>query len=281
MEPFVLKEATNDCRPLLLESWMAKHPKLTAGFSTRPGGVSEGPYASLNCGLHVEDDPSRVVENRRRLSAALGAPFDASVYAEQVHGKEIQVVGALQRGAGREAREDALQGKDGFVTKEPGVVLHALFADCVPLFFYDPVKQAVGLAHAGWKGTALGIAAATVETMSAAFGSRPRDLKAAIGPSIGRCCYEVDDRVMDRMEKSLRDIWVADAQEPLYERMDGGKAMLNLQQINRQIMIKAGILPSGIEISGLCTSCRTDLFYSHRKEGGRTGRMSAWIGLAP
>jgi polyphenol oxidase len=279
MEPFIQDVADNGCETLRLSGWMGKYPHLTAGFTSRRGGVSKEAFDSLNCGLHVNDLPEDVIENRQRLAQAVGAPFESCTYAEQVHGKEIQVVTKTLAGAGNSSREAALQAKDGFVTNEPGVYLHALFADCVPLYFYDPVHRAVGLAHAGWKGTVLQIAKATLETMSAAYGTKPRDVLAAIGPSIGGCCYEVDDQVIARVDKALNELGIASAQESIYQLKSDGKFMLNLQQLNRQIMIKAGILPIHIEISTLCTSCRTDSFFSHRKEGGKTGRMAAWIGI--
>ncbi|SDC74704.1 conserved hypothetical protein [Paenibacillus sp. UNCCL117] len=282
MEPFMLRQAENGCEQLELEPLVRAYPELSAGFTTRRGGVSREPFGSLNCGLHVEDVHEDVVENRRRLAEALGHPFECGIYAEQVHGKEIQVVTKRETGAGRDSRETALQAKDGFVTNERGVMLYALFADCVPLYFYDPIRHAVGLAHAGWKGTALQIARSLLETMSAAYGTKARDVRAAVGPSIGACCYEVDETVVRRMDRALAEAGSAGRDEDgnsFYVRRQNGKYMLNLQQINRQILIQAGILPSHIEISGLCTSCRTDLFFSHRKEGGKTGRMAAWIGL--
>lgn len=282
MEPFVRTTGENGCTVLELAGWIREYPYMTAGFSSRLGGVSQGAYEGLNCGLHVDDATGSVVENRRRLAAAVQVPFGDCVYAEQVHGKDIQLVTRKQRGAGIDSRETALQAKDGFVTNEQGVMLHALFADCVPLFFFDPVRRAVGLAHAGWKGSVLQIAGAAVETMSAAYGTKPRELRAAIGPSIGACCYEVDGNVIGRVDAVLAELGIrggGDGADAVYKLRPDGKAMLSLQQLNRQIMIKAGILPSHIEISGLCTSCRTDLFYSHRKEGGATGRMAAWIGL--
>lgn len=283
MEPFILHHAENGCDYLALDRWMDQYPFLTAGFTTRRGGISKEPYHSLNCGLHVDDQSGLVVENRRRLSEAAGIPFEGCTYAEQVHGKEIQVVTKALRGAGNDSREKAIQAKDGFVTNEPGIFLHALYADCVPLYFFDPVKKAVGLAHAGWRGTALQIAKSTVETMSAAFGSKPRDMLAVIGPSIGMCCYEVDEAVVARMAHLWEDLHNKDGKrsnpDRPYDQKADGKYMLNLQEINRQIMIKAGILPSHIELSTLCTSCQTDLLFSYRKENGKTGRMAAWIGL--
>ncbi|AFC32193.1 hypothetical protein PM3016_5497 [Paenibacillus mucilaginosus 3016] len=152
MEPFVLQEADNGTGWMKLSPFMNGSASVTAGFTTRIGGVSGEPYQGLNCGLHVDDAPEAVVENRRRLAEALGIPFEAGTYAEQVHGKEIQMVTSALRGSGIRDRESALQAKDGFMTNEPGVYLYALFADCVPLYFYDPIRGAVGLAHAGWKG---------------------------------------------------------------------------------------------------------------------------------
>ncbi|MDQ1913002.1 peptidoglycan editing factor PgeF [Paenibacillus sp. GD4] len=282
MEPFVRTIAENGCETWRLANWEEKYPQLTAGFTSRKGGVSRDSFDSLNCGLHVNDNPADVVANRQLLARAIGASFDACTYAEQVHGKEIQVVAKAQAGAGNSSREKALQAKDGFVTNVPGIYLHALFADCVPLYFYDPVHKAVGLAHAGWKGTVLQIAKATLETMSAAYGTKPRDVYAAIGPSIQACCYEVDENVITRVDKTLRELGLSNqlaAQESVYHPVSEGKWMLSLQQLNRQIMIKAGIMPVHIEISTLCTSCQVEDFFSHRKEGGKTGRMAAWIGI--
>jgi YfiH family protein len=156
----------------------------------------------------------------------------------------------------------------------------ALFADCVPLYFYDPVHNAAGLSHAGWKGSVKQIAQATVTKMKDLFGSKPKEMLAAIGPSIGVCCFEVDELVMDKVWELFGSANEChDGEIPLYFGKTNGKFMLNLQEMNRQIMIKAGILPTNIEVSKLCTSCRSDLFYSHRKEKGETGRMVAWIGL--
>jgi YfiH family protein len=164
------------------------------------------------------------------------------------------------------------------VTDEAGICLAALYADCVPLYFYDPGHQAVGMAHAGWRGTAGRIGANVVETMAREFGSRADQLLAAIGPSIGSCCYEVGEQVAAEVRQTIAGQGIRD-QEAILQPHDDDKFMLDLQQLNRQIMIKAGILPSNIEITGLCTGCRTDEFYSHRRENGLTGRMIAWIGM--
>ncbi|NOU85117.1 peptidoglycan editing factor PgeF [Paenibacillus sp. LMG 31460] len=280
MEPFV-KQAKEDGPVLFtIASWMEQYCELTVGFTSRHGGVSQSPYATLNSGLHVNDVPEHVVRNRELIAEAVGQPFEAFTYAEQVHGNEVTIVSLQEKGMGRASRETAIQAKDGFITNEKGIVLCAQFADCVPLFFYDPVKRVAGLAHAGWKGTVLNISMATISLMTHTFGSQATDIRAAIGPSIRACCYEVDETVANRVNHVLMDI-NASSEERQAVMVDkgNGKYMLNLQELNRKLLLQAGILSSHIEVSQLCTSCSTDLFFSHRKEGGSTGRMIAWIGL--
>ncbi|WP_438433428.1 peptidoglycan editing factor PgeF [Gorillibacterium sp. sgz500922] len=278
MEPFQYRAASEGPGLFGLDAWTERFPLLAAGFTSRTGGESADPYASLNCGLHVGDSPEEVVANRERTAAALATRLEDWAYAEQVHGSRVARVTAADKGRGTRERDSEFPATDAFVTNEPGVMLALLYADCVPLYFFDPVTRSVGLAHAGWKGTAARIAAETIRAMEREFGASASDIQAAIGPSIGQCCYEVDEGVVARMREALGE---AAEKEPerYFEPAEGGKSRLDLQQVNRQIMIKAGILPASIEVTGLCTSCRTDLLFSHRKENGRTGRMQAWIGL--
>ena len=223
-----------------------------------------------------------MIQNRRRLADALELPFEAFIFGEQVHGSEVQVVTAQDKGKGRTSREDAIQARDGFVTNERGIILCTLYADCVPLYFYDPVQQAIGLAHAGWKGTVLQISLEAISAMAHTFGSRPEHLYAAIGPSIGPCCYEVDARVISQVNEVLRQMDAPpETREQVYTQTSRDSYQLNLQALNRILMLKAGILSSRIEVTQLCTSCASDTFFSHRKEGGHTGRMAAWIALLP
>lgn len=254
---------------------------VTAGFTGRAGGVSGEPWASFNMGLHVGDSDEHVVRNRERLTETLGWPFEAFTCAEQVHGNRVYCVTEKDRGRGRQSLDDAIAGCDGIMTDVPGVLLVSFYADCVPLYFYDPVRRAAALAHAGWRGTAGKIAEATARAMHEAYGSRPDQLLAAIGPSIGGCCYEVDGPVIGEMNRVMEELALPEAARRVcMKELENGKAALDLKEINRQIMIKAGILPSRIEMSTWCTGCRTDLFYSHRMESGRTGRMASWIGIA-
>nr|WP_328805119.1 peptidoglycan editing factor PgeF [Paenibacillus albicereus] len=264
-----------------MESWVKEKDGLTAGFTGRSGGASGDAWASLNLGLHVGDRDEDVIENRRRLIDALGWPEQSFVCGEQVHGCAVQAVGAADGGRGLTSRATAVPDTDALMTDEPGVLLVSLYADCVPLYFWDPVREAVALAHAGWKGTVLEIAHRMVEAMGERYGSMPADIRAAIGPSIGSCCYEVDEPVLARVRPLLAEL-AETGVVPLAEAIEmtsPDRGRLDLKELNRQIMIKAGILPTHIECSEWCTGCRTDLFFSHRMEGGATGRMASWIGM--
>ncbi|WP_206107195.1 peptidoglycan editing factor PgeF [Paenibacillus apii] len=280
MEPFMQKSGS----PALfsLESWMNPDSKITAGFTGRAGGAGRTPYESLNCAFHVGDIPEDVIKNRKLVAESLGFLLEDWTCGEQVHGSEIAVVTADDKGRGSLERSTAFADTDGLLTDVPGVLLASFYADCVPLYFYDPVTGAVGLAHAGWKGTVAEIALSMVKRMEAVYGSRKKDIRAAIGPSIGACCYEVDDFVMDRVRR-LEESLIRDEEsgESLYSPSTAhiGKMMLNLKELNRRIMIKAGILPTHIECTSWCTSCSPDLFFSYRKENGVTGRMASWIGI--
>lgn len=282
MEPFVHTDAAGSPSLLHLAGWEAGSPGLVAGFTGRGGGVGRAPYDSLNCAFHVGDDPGTVLRNREIVARSLGFRPEDWTCGEQTHGTEVAVVTAKDRGRGSLERESAFQATDGLLTDVPGVLLASFYADCVPLFFFDPVRRAVGLAHAGWKGTVGGIAAVMVRRMKETYGSDPADLKAAIGPSIGVCCYEVDEAVMDRAKPVLAELRdVGEGAEPLSRPSAGrpGRTMLNLKETNRRIMIKAGILPIHIECTTWCTSCHPELFFSYRKENGLTGRMTSFIGL--
>jgi polyphenol oxidase len=278
-EPFVMEWIEGRPALFYFRSWMDRYPAVSAGFTGRSGGSGSAPYSSLNVALHVDDDPVTVIHNREKIANTLDIPFEAWTCADQIHGHTVAVITKEQIGRGRKQLSDAIQGTDGMVTNEPGIWLNSFYADCVPLFFLDPVRGAVGIAHAGWKGTVGDIAGETVRVMQSVYGSKPNELLAAIGPSIGMCCYEVDSRVIDRVEQLLEVKGLTKEKGNLLSRKGPDKAMLNLQELNRQLLIKEGILAIHIELSHLCTSCNTDLFFSHRKEEGRTGRMAAWIGL--
>lgn len=273
MEPFQLRTDDNgDSSLLMLQSWCDNNG-VTAGFTTRYAG---------NTALHVGDDPQAVIDNRRIVTEQLGWTYEVFTCAEQVHGNHVHVVTPEDIGRGREDRLNAIADTDAIITDKPDVLLAMYFADCVPLYFYDPITQSLGLAHAGWKGSVSEIAIKTVEKMKTTFGAEPENLLASIGPSIGSCCYEVDESVLkhvrpllETMQEGRESIKVMDIIKP-YDSKD--RAKLDLKHLNRHLMIKAGILPSRIEMSSWCTGCRTDLLFSHRKENGVTGRMMSWLG---
>lgn len=244
-----------------------------SAFSTRTGGFSLPPYHGLNLAFHVGDDWVNVTENRRLLCQALDLRLENLVSGNQVHGDEIAVVKRQHQGRGSVDMIGALPDTDGLICMEPEIPLAAFFADCVPVFLFDPVRRAIGLSHAGWKGTVLEVAKKTLQKMRDEFDTKPADCLAAIGPSIGPCCYEVDKPVLDMVKQYLT--YAEDIILPLSNE----KGMLNLWQANAFALQKAGIAAESIFVSGLCTSCNTQMFFSHRKEGGRTGRMAALLML--
>lgn len=246
---------------------------VTHGFSTRLGGVSSGEYHSLNLALHVNDQPAAVLENRRRICQALHIDYRRLVAGEQVHGDAVAVVTAEHIGRGSLSLDTAIPQTDALITNVPNVPLSSYYADCVPLFFMDPVKKAVGLAHAGWKGTVLRIGAKTVRQMQVNFGCRPQDILAAIGPSIGPCCYQVDQPVIKQVAANF-DFWQQTAKQ-----CDDEHWLLNLWEINRRVLTEVGVKPENITVAEICTMCRNDLLYSYRAAQGRTGRMASLIML--
>ena len=236
-------------------------------FTTRRGGVSEGYLDSLNIGLHRGDDPENVRKNYQILADALGIVPEDFVLTKQIHSDIVVKVGRADRGkyliAGTSPECDAL------ITNEPGVALVIFTADCTPILLHDPVTGAVGAAHAGWRGTALGIAARTVEAMTREFGCKPENIRAAIGPNIGYCCFETDREVPDAMVDALGE----DAKA--FIRSCGEKYYVNLKEINALWLRRAGV--EHIEISDACTFCQHDLFWSHRFTRGQRGAQGAVI----
>lgn len=254
--------------PALEETGLCRH-----AFSSRLGGASRGRYASLSLSFWMGDDRDAVYENFRRLCAAIGIDETRLVFGDQVHSANIRVVTEEDAGKGI-VRERDYSGVDGLVTNVPGLPLVTLYADCVPLLFLDPVKRAVGCAHAGWRGTAASIGRRTVETMQQAYGSAPQDILACIAPSIGPCCYEVD-QPLQSVFTSIPDVDPQDLLSPKGE----GKYMLDLWETNRRILLAAGLREEHITVAGLCTSCHADLFHSHRATGGNRGSLAAIIAL--
>ncbi|MBX5476699.1 MAG: peptidoglycan editing factor PgeF [Clostridia bacterium] len=243
------------------------HPSAEARFSTRAGGVSEGPWSTLNLGLHVGDAPDRVDANRRRWLEALGRKPESVVWLRQVHGADVVAVG------GAHGRPPSPPEADGAVTADPACTLVILVADCVPVFLVDPEARVVGLVHAGWRGTVARVAARAVDVMVDRFGAAPERVRAWIGPHIRDCCYEVDEPVVARIEAEFGIV------AGMLRPGRPGRAWLSLAAANRRVLADAGVPPAQVGESPDCTGCRRDRFFSYRKEGGRTGRMAAALWL--
>ena len=240
-------------------------------FSTRIGGVSAPPCDTLNFARTAGDPEENLLENFRRLGAAAGFDAQRLCCCRQIHSD--RVVTASRAHAGRVRWDERPWDADALVTNEPGLALAVFTADCCPILFYDPAAHAVGAAHAGWRGTALGIAARTVEAMQRQYGSRPENIRAAIGAAIGPCCFETDGDVPAAMRTSL-----GAAAEPLITRV-GEKFHVDCKGLNRQWLLSCGLLPEHIELNGTCTGCTPSLYWSHRKMGLRRGGMCAAIAL--
>lgn len=244
------------------------------GISTRYGGVSRGFYDSLNLGLHVGDEAEGVRENRRRFCRVLGVNAQDAVTCRQVHGDKVTRVSAADKGAGSTRYEDAIADTDALITNEAGLPLLLFFADCTPILLADPVKRAVGIAHGGWKGTVKSIAAKTVAAMAREFGSRPADMLAAIGPSVGSCCYRVGSEVADR----FREAFPSFAAEILRKGVPDG-IYLDLQLCSIRQLETAGLKADNIAAAHVCTACNSRQFFSYRADNGKTGRIAALIGV--
>ena len=236
-------------------------------FTTRKGGVSEGFLASMNIGTRRGDDPENVLKNYEILGNAIGFDPKKSVHAKQTHTDIIRVADKSLWGAGLYAPE--LTPCDALITNTPGTTLVVFTADCTPVLLYDPVTGAVGAIHAGWRGTAADIVGKTVAAIQAHFGCQPKDLRAAIGPNIGSCCFETDWDVPEAIAALIG------AESAPYITQKGEKFHVDLKSVNACLLRRAGVL--SVDISTDCTACRPDLYWSHRKVGNNRGSQGAII----
>jgi polyphenol oxidase len=239
-------------------------PRFSHGFTNRSGGVSLVPYDTMNVGFKWGDDPSAVVENRRRVLQASGA--GALFLARQVHGCNVAVVDEASQPEAF-ATEDA----DATVTTRPGVAVAVIVADCVPLLLADPVTGACAAVHAGWRGTVSDVAGRTVEHLQRQSGVDPRDLLAVLGPSIGPCCFEVGDDVVKGLKACLPD------QGDLLKPGPRGRPHADLWKANVALLIRAGLRKENIDVLGQCTHCQPHRFFSFRRDGSLTGQMLGFV----
>lgn len=234
---------------------------VTHAFCTRLGGVSGGTYASLNTGFLVGDSEQDVRRNLERIGEAFAIPAGQLLLMGQVHGDDIRVID------GEDAPAGLVPECDGLVTARPGLALGIRTADCVPLLFVDRARRVIGAAHAGWRGTVLGIAAKMVGILAGRFGTQAGDLLIAIGPAIGGCCYQVDAPVHAAFQAR------GDAGAALTPCPQEGRWMLDLALANRHQLLAQGIPEANILSCGMCTACHPDRFFSHRASRGTAGRL--------
>ena len=250
-----------------------KLPEIVHGFSSRLGGVSEGCRSSMNLSFSRGDEPERVRENFRRMAESIGFSEENLVFSMQTHTTNVCRVGKEDCGRGL-LRPVGYRDVDGLVTNEPEVVLATFYADCVPLYFVDPVHRAIGMSHSGWKGTVGKMGAATITAMKREFGTEAKDLVCAIGPSICQDCYEVSEDVAD----AFKEAFPGHADEILLDKKNG-KYQLDLWRANEIVLTEAGVLKEKIAVTNICTCCNPDLLFSHRASHGKRGNLGAFIYL--
>lgn len=255
--------------PLLRDTGIIRHC-----FSTRLGGVSQGCYESLNLSFDRGDCEDAVRENFKRIGEAIGVSIEDMVLSKQTHTTNIRIVTEEDRGKGI-VRERDYTDVDGLVTDVPGICLVTSYADCVPLYFVDPVKKAIGLSHSGWRGTVGKIGQETVRVMREKYGSLPENIIAAIGPSVCKDCYEVSCDVANEFRKAFdKKYWG----QLLYDKGDG-KYQLDLWKANEVILLEAGVTKEHIAVTNVCTHCNSKILYSHRTAGDRRGNLCAFLAL--
>ena len=281
----MIEQRADRCEYLLFEH-LSAFPELVHASFTRRGGYSQAPFAGLNASFTTGDDPATVRRNKETIVGTLGLPL---VGAKPIHGNGVV---CIERDMiGEETYHDggawqaALQAvvrqipADAMLTDVPGFALCWAFGDCAPILLYDPTHRAVAMIHAGWRGTAQAVALRAVEAMTRRYSTRPADLFAGIGPTIGDCCYEVNEEVRARFAANPFAEQTAVFVEGATRGPSQARWMLDIGESNQRQLVAAGVSPERIERSGYCTGCRTDMFYSNRREPYPSGRFAVAIGL--
>lgn len=254
--------------PMLEQTGIVEHC-----FTTRLGGVSEGIYSTLNFSFTRGDNPEAVLENYRRAAETFGKTVDDFVCTDQTHTTNVLQVGTAEKGYGV-TKERPYTDVDGLITNEPGVILSTFYADCVPLYFVDPVHKAIGLSHSGWRGTVGRMGQKTLEAMAEAYGTKPEDVYAAIGPSICQDCYEISEDVAEHFYEEFE----GHGDEILLNK-GNGKYQLDLWKTNEIVMLEAGIRPEHLAVTNICTCCNSEVLFSHRASQGKRGNLAAFLML--
>ncbi|MEF9940418.1 MAG: peptidoglycan editing factor PgeF [Clostridium sp.] len=255
--------------PILEHSGLVSH-----AFSTRLGGVSKGDFQTMNFSFTRGDDRDDVLENYQRMAGALGVERARMVLTYQTHTTNVRRVTEEDAGKGILVERD-YRDVDGLITNIPGITLVTFFADCVPLYFLDPIHKAIGLSHSGWRGTVNRMGKVTIEAMVREFGSCPEDIIACVGPSICQDCYEVGEEVAVEFKNTFDSLYYDDI---LLDKKNG-KYHLNLWKANEIILREAGIRKENLSITNICTYCNSELLFSHRKSAERRGNLCAFLCL--
>lgn len=256
--------------PLLEQTGIVRHL-----FSTRTGGASKGIWTSMNMSYTRGDEKEAVDENYKRIAGVLRCDVSDIVCSDQTHTTNVRVVNKMDAGKGILYPKDYTD-VDGLITDVPGLVLATFYADCVPLFFVDTKHKAVGLSHSGWRGTVNRMGEHTLKAMRKAFGTDPKDVTAAIGPSICQSCYEVSEDVAEAFRKAFAK--PGQEKELLIDKGQG-KYLLDLWKANRIVLEEAGVPAERIQVTDVCTCCNPDYLFSHRASHGRRGNLGAFLGL--
>jgi hypothetical protein len=271
-----MEHITLDCGgefPFLTYPMLSACPMIRHCFTTRRGGVSEGIFSTLNLSFTRGDDRKAVLENYRRVAQVFGKTPEDFVCTDQTHTTNVMRVGKEYAGCGV-TRERPYTDVDGLITDEPNLILSTFYADCVPLYFVDPIHRAIGLSHSGWRGTVGRMGRVTLEAMAREFGTRPQEVLAAVGPSICQECYEVSADVAEAFYVEF----VGHEKEILLDK-GNGKYQLDLWKTNEIILTEAGVLPEHLSVTNLCTCCHSDLLFSHRASCGKRGNLGAFLML--
>ena len=254
--------------PLLDETGIVRHC-----FTTRYGGVSEGMFSKLNLSFTRGDVKESVEENYRRIAEAMGVPYEKIVCSDQTHTTNVRVVTEADAGTGIIRPKDYTD-VDGLITNVPEITLATFYADCVPLYFVDPVHHAIGLSHSGWRGTVARMGKCTLEAMRREYGTKAADVYCAIGPSICQDCYEVSEDVAVQFEEAF-----SGHESEILLNKGNGKYQLDLWKANEIVLLEAGVKPEHLAVTDVCTCCNPELLFSHRASHGKRGNLGAFLCL--
>ncbi len=258
--------------PFLVFDHLNTHKELYHAVTTRAGGQSPAPHASLNLGINTDDSPLNIISNHITVSKALNFELSFLISSTQVHKDRILCIS--QKPEHKESKVPGVcyEGFDSILTAQKGITVMIRVADCVPIILYNPKKKVIAVTHAGWKGTLSEISIKTIHQMEKQFGCCPADIKAGIGPAIGKCCFSVTHEVAEKFTEKLEG-------SKYFVSQNKSSSYIDLKEANKTQMILSGLKVENIETSEICTSCRSDVFFSHRREKGRTGRFALLAGL--